>query len=122
LEALDRDFEYTYSTSFGLSYSTFSYSDLDAKRTRNSAEIRVTIKNTSGQDGDEVVQLYIASGSEEEELIRGLRGFQRIRLRAVESREVRFVLDSENLPKMAVKISIGGGQLLDSIPNVQGTL
>jgi beta-glucosidase len=108
-----------YPFGFGLSYSTFAYSGLNAKRTRNGAEIKVTVKNTSSRDGDEVVQLYIEDGSEEEAPVRNLRGFQRIRLRAGESREVGFVLDSSNLPEKETKISIGGGQPLDDIPHVR---
>ena len=54
-----------YAFGFGLSYSTFAYSGLSAKRTPKGAEIRATVKNTSARDGDEVVQLYVAGGAEE---------------------------------------------------------
>jgi beta-glucosidase len=111
-----------YPFGFGLSYSTFEYSGLNVKRTPKGAEIRAMVKNTSTRDGDEVVQLYIDGGSEKESPIRSLRGFQRIHLRAGESREVRFTLSSEDLPKSAVDISVGGGQPLAGIPHVQGTL
>jgi beta-glucosidase len=107
---------------FGLSYSTFAYSGLSVKRTTNGAEIRATVKNTSARDGDEVVQLYIGGGSEDEAPIRSLRGFQRIHLRAGERRVVRFTLDSDNLPKSAVDVSLGGGQPIANIPHVQGKL
>jgi beta-glucosidase len=110
-----------YPFGFGLSYSSFAYSGLNAKRTRNGAEIRATVKNTSVRDGDEVVQLYVGGGSGEEAPIRSLRGFQRVHLRAGESREVRFALGSEDLPKSAVDISVGGGQPLGNTPHVQGT-
>ena len=55
-----------YPFGFGLSYSTFEYSGLAAKRTPKGAEIRATVKNTSARDGDEVVQLYVGGGPEEE--------------------------------------------------------
>ena len=48
--------ETLYSFGFGLSYSTFQYSDLSAKRTAKGAEIHAVVKNTSTVDGDEVVQ------------------------------------------------------------------
>ena len=111
-----------YEFGFGLSYSSFAYSGLSAKRTPNGAEIRATVKNTSVRDGDEVVQLYVGGGAGEEAPIRSLRGFQRIHLHAGESREVRFTLGSDDLPKSTVDISVGGGQPLGNMPRVQGTL
>jgi beta-glucosidase len=111
-----------YPFGFGLSYSKFTYTGLSVKRTPKDGEIRATVKNTSARDGDEVVQLYVGGGSEEEAPIRSLRGFQRIHLRAGESREVIFTLGSEDLPKSAVDVSVGSGQPLVNIPHVRGTL
>ena len=114
--------ESLYPFGFGLSYSTFEYSGLSAKRTPNGAEIRATVRNTSARDGDEVVQLYVGGGPEEGAPIRSLRGFQRIRLRAGESREVSFTLGSDDLPESKLDISVGGGQPAAGIPHVTGTL
>ena len=111
-----------YPFGFGLSYSSFAYSGLLAKRTAKGAEIRATVRNTSARDGDEVVQLYVGGGPEEEAPIRSLRGFQRIHLRAGESREVTFTLGSDDLPKSAVEVSVGGGQPLAGTPHVRGRL
>jgi beta-glucosidase len=111
-----------YPFGFGLSYSTFAYSGLFAKRTATGAEIRATVRNTSPRDGDEVVQLYVGGGPEDGAPIRSLRRFQRIHLRAGESREVSFTLGSDELPKPAVELSVGGGQPLAKIPHVRGTL
>jgi beta-glucosidase len=111
-----------YTFGFGLSYSTFAYSGLSAKRTPKGAEIRATVKNTSARDGDEVVQLYVAGGAGEEAPIRNLRGFQRVHLRAGESRQVSFTLGSDDLPKSGVEISVGGGQPVGNIPHVRGAL
>lgn len=110
-----------YSFGFGLSYSTFEYSGLSVKRTPEGATIQATVKNTSDRDGDEVVQLYVGGGAGEDAPIRSLRGFQRIHLRAGESRQVNFSLSGEDLPKSAVDISVGGGQPLAKIPHVRGT-
>ncbi|MGD0696939.1 MAG: glycoside hydrolase family 3 C-terminal domain-containing protein [Terriglobia bacterium] len=111
-----------YPFGYGLSYSTFAYSGLSAKRTAGGAKIRATVKNTSSREGDEVVQLYIAGGSEEDAPIRSLRGFQRIHLRAGESREVMFTLAAEDVPKATVEISVGGGQPVGNTSHVKGSL
>jgi beta-glucosidase len=112
-----------YTFGFGLSYSTFAYSGLSAKRTPKGAEIRATVKNTSAREGDEVVQLYLGGGSREEAPIRSLRGFQRVHLRAGESRQVSFTLGSDDLPKSKkVDVSVGGEQPVGNIPHVRGKL
>jgi beta-glucosidase len=111
-----------YPFGFGLSYSTFAYSGFVARRTAKGAEIRATVRNTSARDGDEVVQLYVGGGPDEEAPVRSLRGFQRIRLRAGESREVTFTLGTDDLPKSAVEVSVGGGQPLAGTPHVRGRL
>jgi beta-glucosidase len=109
-----------YSFGFGLSYSSFQYSALSAKRTRKGAEICATVRNTSTRDGDEVAQLYIEGGTGGE--VRNLRGFQRIHLRAGESRQVIFTLGSDDVPRSKVEISVGGGQPLGTISHVKGIL
>jgi beta-glucosidase len=111
-----------YPFGFGLSYSTFQYSGLTAKRTEKGAEIRATVKNTSTVDGDEVVQLYMGGGPGEDAPIRNLRGFQRIHLRRGESRQVTFTVASGDLPKEKVEVSVGGGQPLANIPHLKGAL
>jgi beta-glucosidase len=111
-----------YPFGFGLSYSNFEYSSLNAKRTQKGAEIRATVKNTSARDGDEVVQLYVSGSSEEQAPLRSLRAFQRIHLRAGESRQVTFTVGPDDLPAAKVEISVGGGQPVANIPHVQGTL
>ena len=113
--------EALYTFGFGLSYSTFEYSGLSAQRTPKGAEIRATVKNTSTRDGDEVVQLYVAGGPGEDAPVRCLRGFQRIHLRAGESRQVSFALESD-VPTSKVEISVGGGQPVGNTPHVKGTL
>ena len=109
-----------YSFGYGLSYSSFQYSGLKAKRTSRGAAVQASVKNTSSHDGDEVVQLYVTDPAGQEVL--NLRGFQRVHLRAGESRLVTFTIASEVLPKSKVEISIGGGQPLAEIPHVEGSL
>jgi beta-glucosidase len=109
-----------YGFGFGLSYSSFEYSDLTAKRTPKGAEIQATVKNTSTRDGDEVVQLYVSGGPGGE--VRSLRGFQRIHLRAGEDSKVSFTLSPDELPKSKLEFSVGGGQPVGNIPHLTGTL
>jgi beta-glucosidase len=111
-----------YPFGFGLSYSTFAYSGLAATRTPKGAEVHATVKNTSARDGEEVVQLYVGGGLEPEAPIRNLRGFQRVALRAGESRAVSFVVATEDLPRSAVDISVGGGQPGGNVPVVRASL
>jgi len=111
-----------YPFGYGLSYSTFAYSGLTARRTATGGEIRATVKNTSSREGDEVVQLYISGETGESAPIRSLRGFQRIHLKAGERKQVTFTLSSGALPKSTVEVSVGGGQPIGSTPHVKGSL
>jgi beta-glucosidase len=109
-----------YGFGFGLSYSKFAYSGLRTRRTAQGAEVTVRVKNDSPKEGDEVAQLYVASPGGADVPIRQLRGFQRVHLRSGESRELRFSLDE--LPKGAVRISVGGGQPIAGIPHVDAKI
>ena len=111
-----------YPFGYGLSYSTFAYSGLSATRTAGGAEIRATVKNTSSRDGDEVVQLYLGGGMDADAPIRSLRRFERIHLRAGESREVTFTVTAKDVPQSPVEVTVGGGQPLGDTPVVKGTL
>jgi len=105
-----------------MSYSTFAYSGLTAKRTKSGADIHVTVKNTSRRDGDEVVQLYFEGGPGDVTPVRSLRSFQRVHLRAGEARPVSFTVSAAELPKSKTEISVGGGQPVAGIPHVTGSL
>ena len=57
-------------------------------------DVSVTVRNTGSRDGVEVVQLYLRHDAPSvTRPVRELRGFQRVALRAGESRTVRFTLD-----------------------------
>ena len=95
---------------------------MSAKRTAAGAEIHATVKNTSSREGDEVVQLYIGGGSDQDAPTRSLRGFERIHLRAGERRQVEFLLPAQGLPTAKVEISVGAGQPVGGAPYVKGSL
>ncbi|MFD6857573.1 glycoside hydrolase family 3 C-terminal domain-containing protein [Rhodococcus sp. NPDC060090] len=72
----------------GLSYTTFSYSDA-VVTVGDDLVVTVTVTNTGGRSGSEVVQVYV--GAPDSEVVRApreLKGFAKVRLDAGESREV----------------------------------
>lgn len=91
-----------YPFGYGLSYSTFSYSDIELSKesmTQNETlTLSVNVKNTGPYDGKEVVQLYIRDlvGSVTRP-VKELKGFQKIALKAGESRKVTFSITTQDL-------------------------
>lgn len=91
-----------YPFGYGLSYTTFSYSDvhLSSNQLTNNGELTasVTVTNTGKLDGAEVVQLYIRDlvGSVTRPVCE-LKGFEKIRLKAGESKTVNFRITPELL-------------------------
>lgn len=91
-----------YPFGYGLTYTTFRYSNLmlshDAMQADGSVEASVMVSNTGQRDGDEVVQLYIHQHAASiARPVKELRGFQRIHLKAGETRRVTFCIDREQL-------------------------
>ncbi len=87
---------------FGLSYSSFEYSNLRFEKKQfdkgDSTMVYCTVKNTSSRDGDEVVQLYVRDLlSSIAQPIKQLKGFQRVSLKAGEEKEVAFAITPETL-------------------------
>jgi beta-glucosidase len=87
---------------FGLSYSTFSYSEprLSAAEMTADGQIKatVTVTNTSRRAGSEIVQLYVRDlvGSVTRP-VRELKGFERVELAAGQSRDVTFTIKPADL-------------------------
>jgi beta-glucosidase len=91
-----------YPFGYGLSYTTFQYSNLktSAETVPGSGEISVSVdvKNTGQRAGDEVVQLYVKyQGSAVERPIKQLRGFERVTIPANETRTVKIPLKGSDL-------------------------
>ena len=89
-----------YPFGFGLSYTTFSYSDLKTSPAslRDSTIVSVNVRNTGKRDGDEVVQLYVSyPDSKVERPMKQLKGFKRVFISAGESKTVKIPLKAEDL-------------------------
>jgi beta-glucosidase len=123
-----------YSFGYGLSYSQFSYAGLASPASVNAGQDlteSVSVKNIGSRDGDEVVQLYLSFPPVAGAPIRALRGFERVHLKAGESKQVSFTLHPRDLsivteagvPVVAeggYGITIGGGQPAVGAPGVSG--
>ena len=91
-----------YPFGYGLSYTTFAYSDLRIKNpaigVQGSVSLSCRVKNTGGTAGDEVVQLYLRDEvSSVTTYVKVLRGFERIHLEPGEEKEVSFTLTPQDL-------------------------
>jgi beta-glucosidase len=125
-----------YPFGYGLSYTTFSYSDLTLpKGAINAGEpliATVTVTNTGKREGDEVAQLYLSFPHVPGAPLRALRGFKRIHVQPGESRKVSFELKDRDLSMVSeagepiiaegsYTVSIGGGQPKTGAPTATGT-
>ncbi len=114
-----------YEFGYGLSYSRFEYSDLQAPDGINigdSVKVSVKVTNKSKIKGEEVVQLYLSHpDSKTETPIRSLQGFQRVAIQPGETREVEFTLLPENFSVIdaLAQRSIIPGKLMLSVGGCQ---
>jgi len=119
----------------GLSYTTFSYTNLTLPKAAISAgdplSVEVTVTNTGKREGQEVAQLYLSFPSVPGAPLRALRGFKRVSLKPGESQRVRFELKERDLNMVSeagepiiaegtYAVSIGGGQPNTGAPTVTG--
>ncbi|MBR5063138.1 MAG: glycoside hydrolase family 3 C-terminal domain-containing protein, partial [Bacteroidales bacterium] len=86
---------------YGLSYTSFSYSDLQVQPSAKTSDKRIHVScrvtNTGGRAGDEVVQLYVSPASGQPLKPLQLKGFQRVSLAEGESATVHFELATDQL-------------------------
>lgn len=91
-----------YPFGYGLSYTTFSYSDITLSSSEINADGKltasVTVTNTGKRDGAEVVQLYIRDlvGSVTRP-VRELKGFEKVMIKAGESKPINFQITPDML-------------------------
>lgn len=99
---LDVSNEPLYPFGFGLSYTEFSYGEVKLSAgeitSTDSLHVSIDVTNNGTRDGSEVVQLYIRDlvGSVTRP-VKELKGFQKVMLKAGETRKVVFTLSSEDL-------------------------
>jgi beta-glucosidase len=91
-----------YPFGYGLSYTTFEFSNLKVSKTKikvgDTVNVKVDVTNTGPRAGDEVIQLYIhQKWGTDTRPIRELKGFKRISLQPGETRKVTFQLGPDEL-------------------------
>ena len=97
---IDIPTEPAYPFGYGLSYTTFEYSDVKLLPGNGNtyARVAVTVKNTGKYEGEEVVQLYVRDEvASITRPIKELKGFDKIKLKVGESRTVTFDVKDEQL-------------------------
>jgi len=106
-----RGIQYLFPFGYGLSYTTFEYSNLRISPDKISPEgcvkIQVDVKNTGRYKGDEVVQLYIHDAiASVARPLKELKGFKRITLEPGEQKTVEFTLGPEELSFYDVNMNL----------------
>ena len=94
----------SYEFGYGLSYTTFEYSDFTISKNsitpNDKITISVNVKNTGNYDGDEVVQIYITTPDSPASLqrpIKRLKGFKRVTIPRGQTRLVEIEIDCADL-------------------------
>jgi beta-glucosidase len=113
-----------YPFGYGLGYTTFAYGRPElgkaSVKAGDTVDVSIDVRNSGSRDGDEVVQLYVSRKADGAP-IRALRNFQRIHLKAGETRKLSFKLSAKDMSIVDAKgarvvlpgtvdLWIGGGQ------------
>jgi beta-glucosidase len=125
-----------YPFGYGLSYSSFRYSNLKLSTSSfnagDSLQVEADVQNTGCCDGDEVAELYVTFPDLPGVPIRALRGFTRMHLAKGETRHAHFLLNPRDLSLVnsagdrivasgTYRVSVGGGQPGTDAATVDGS-
>ena len=101
---LSKEKEVRFPFGFGLSYTTFEFSDLKVSKIDNKISVKVNVTNTGNVEGDEVAQVYVGHKSDNFYTpIRELKGFNKVTLLPHETKEVKVILNVDDLKSWAIK-------------------
>ncbi len=103
---MEKEPEYTFG--FGLSYTTFEYSNLHLSNTKiktdGSLNAEFGVKNTGSKKGEEIVQLYISDlKASEATPLYALKGIKQVLLDTGETRKLKFVITPDMLVLVTAK-------------------
>lgn len=95
---LDTPLEPVYPFGYGLSYTTFSYSNLQVKSSGDAVQLAVTVTNSGAREGEEIVQCYVQDKvAKRARPVKQLKDYQKVLLQPGESVTVEFELPFEKL-------------------------
>ena len=94
---LDTPLEPVYPFGYGLSYTTFSYSDLQVETAEDAVRLSVTVKNSGNREGEEIVQCYVQDKvAKRARPVKQLKVYRKVLLQPGESITMEFAVLFEN--------------------------
>ncbi len=95
---LDAPTQPLYPFGYGLSYTSFAYSDLTVERQNDGFQVCVSVSNTGARDGEEIVQCYVQDVvASRARPVKELKAYTKMDLKAGETKKVEFVIPFEKL-------------------------
>ena len=95
---LDAPVEPLFPFGFGLSYTSYQYTDISAAQTEGGIHAEITVQNTGERAGDEIVQCYFRDPvAQRVRPIRKLAAFEKVALQSGESKRIAFDIPKEAL-------------------------
>lgn len=99
-----KEMQVQYPFGYGLSYTTFEYSNLSVEPYKEGAIVRLKVKNTGNCYGKEIVQVYVHQNhSLVDRPLKELKGFDKVGLEPGEEKEVQIILDQRAFAYYDVK-------------------